>query len=433
MSPEIKVSAIRKPSRVLGNRSFALLFAGKIISQLGDQVYAFALSWYILDLTKSSLQMAVFLVIDTLVVALVSPFGGIIADRVNRKRILVWMDAVRGVLVLLAAVLLSLHLLEIWMLYVSAVFLGFCGSVFSPAAGAIIPNVVADDQLTEAVSLNNFTGSFCAAAGLLISGMLYSLIGVFAIFVINALSYFISGILEAGVRLSTVATAARGAGSSLLFSMKKTVHELKEGLQYVAKNKLIRSLTGFNALFNLFVFPVVIVLFPYTFNVILKAEPFQLALAQSSGWIAVVTGNLLAPLLLKRVRFRTSILFALSTYSACTLLMVPALLPQLRPFLGNWAITAWFCAGGLVLGLAMPFIFVPINVLFQRHTSDQFRGRFWGIQSSLTTATMPLGYFAAGFLAQRVAMAVLFTAVALIMFSVGLWISNVKEVKTLQE
>jgi MFS family permease len=433
MTFEMNASLTKKPTSVLRNRNFSLLFSGKIISQLGDQIYAFALSWYILDLTKSSLQMAVFLVVDTLVVAIVSPFGGIVADRLNRKRILVWMDVIRGIVVLLAAFLLYSHILQIWMIYVSAIFLGFCGSLFSPAAGAIIPNIVEDNQLTQAVSLNNFTGSFCAASGLLVGGMLYKLIGVFAIFVINALSYFISGVLEAGVRLPNVAKAVRTGTSSFIPSMKKTVEELKEGLQYVVKNRLILNLTIFNAVFNLLVFPVVIVLFPYTFNVILKAEPFQLALSQSSGWIAILASNLLAPLFLKRFKFRTSIFFALLTYSACSLLMSPALLPQLRPFFSNWTITAWFCAGGLVLGLAMPFIFIPINVLFQRHTLDQYRGRFWGMQSSLTTAMMPLGYFIAGFLAQRVAMTVLFAGVAVIMFSVDLWISNVKEVRNLKE
>jgi MFS transporter, DHA3 family, macrolide efflux protein len=325
------------------------------------------------------------------------------------------------------------HILQIWMLYISAVFLGFCGSVFSPAAGAIIPNVVQDNQLTQATSLNNFTGSFCAAIGLLVSGMLYSLIGIFAIFVINALSYFISGFLEAGVRLPDVEKAIRTGASSFAGSIRKTFRELREGFQYVVKNKLILNLTIFNAMFNLFVFPVVIVLFPYTFNVILKAEPFQLALSQSSGWIAILMSSLLAPLLLKRVRFRTSIFLGLLIYSVCTLLMVPALVPQLRHFFTNWTVTAWFCSGGFILGLAMPFIFIPLNVLFQKHTLDQYRGRFWGIQSSLTTVMMPIGYFMAGFLAQRTAMMILFAGVAIIMFSVDVWISNVKEMKEMKE
>ncbi len=424
---------VRPNPSVLRSRNFTLLFFGKIISQLGDQVYAFALGWYILDLTKSSLQMAVFLVIDTLVVTIISPFGGIIADRLNRKRILVWMDVVRGIVVLLAAFLLYGHLLQIWMLYVSAVFLGFCGSVFSPAAGAIIPNVVEDNQLTEAVSLDNFVGSFCTAGGLLVSGMLYNLVGVFTIFVINALSYFISGALEAGVHLPNVTRTFRRKTSSFLASVNKAMEELKEGLQYIGKDRLILNLTIFNAVFNLFVFPVVIVLFPYTFNVILKAEPFQLALSQASGWIAIVVSNLLVPLFLKRIKFRTSIFYALLIYSCCTLLIAPILLPQVRPFLTNWAITAWFSAGGLILGFAMPFIFVPLNVLFQRHTVDEYRGRFWGIQSSLRTGMMPLGFFMAGFLAQRVAMTLLFASVAVVMFSVGVWISNVREVKALTE
>jgi hypothetical protein len=63
------------PQSLFHNRNFLLLFTGKIISLLGDQIYSFALSWYVLDLTKSSFQMAAFLAINTLAVALVAPFG----------------------------------------------------------------------------------------------------------------------------------------------------------------------------------------------------------------------------------------------------------------------------------------------------------------------------------------------------------------------
>ena len=129
-----------------------MLFSGKIISQLWDQIYAFALSWYILDLTKSSLQMAVFLMLNNIILALIAPFGGIIADHLNRKNIMVWMDIIRGITVLIMAFLLYHHLLQIWMLYISAIILSFCGAIFLPTASAIIPNIVKEVQLTQAQS-----------------------------------------------------------------------------------------------------------------------------------------------------------------------------------------------------------------------------------------------------------------------------------------
>jgi MFS family permease len=110
----MSIAAARlQPQSVFKNPNFLFLFSGKVISQLGDQIYAFALSWFILDITKSSLAMSIFLVINCFIGAVVSPFGGIIADRFSRKKILVWMDAIRGIIVVLSTLLLYLQLMQI--------------------------------------------------------------------------------------------------------------------------------------------------------------------------------------------------------------------------------------------------------------------------------------------------------------------------------
>jgi len=151
----MSIAAVRlKPKSVFENNNFMLLFSGKIISQLGDQIYAFSLSWYILDITKSSIAMSMFLVINCLIGAVISPFGGIIADRFARKKILVWMDVIRGIILTITALLLYLQMMQLWMLYISTIILAFCGSIFSPAVSAIIPNVVEENQLLQASSMD---------------------------------------------------------------------------------------------------------------------------------------------------------------------------------------------------------------------------------------------------------------------------------------
>jgi DHA3 family macrolide efflux protein-like MFS transporter len=193
-----------KPKSVLINNNFRLLFSGKVISQLGDQIYAFSLSWFILDTTKSSLAMSIFLVIHCLIGAMVSPLGGIIADRFDRKKILVWMDVLRGIIVTITALLLYLQMMQIWMLYVSTVILDFCGAIFSPTASAIIPNMVEENQLTEASSMDLFTWNLSSTIGMVIGSILYNLIGVAAVFLLNAISYFISGVLEGIISIPLV-------------------------------------------------------------------------------------------------------------------------------------------------------------------------------------------------------------------------------------
>ena len=205
---------------VFRNRNFMFLFSGKIVSLLGDQVYAFALSWYILSVTKSGFKMSVFLFTNALAVALVSPFGGVIADRLSRKAILVRMDVVRCLVVLVAAFLLYRHELRIWMLYLSAIALGSCGAIFNPAAGAIIPNVVDDDQLAEASSMNQFSWSFCAFVGMAAGGFLDNSIGLFAIFMLNAASFLISAPLESLVDLRRRPSLAVAASDSVGLSLR---------------------------------------------------------------------------------------------------------------------------------------------------------------------------------------------------------------------
>ena len=418
---------------VFSNRNFMLLFCGKVISQLGDQVYGFALSWYILDLTRSSLQMAVFLVIDTLVVALISPLGGLLADRLNRKGMLVWMDTARGLIVLAAAWLLSQLLLQIWMLYVSAILLGFCGAIFAPAAGAIVPNIVRDNQLGEATSVNQFSTTFCTMVGMLVSGLLYSLIGAFTIFVLNAVSYFVSGLLEAAVEvpLSTPAASARRALPRV--RLDRAFAELAEGYRCVKGNAVVWDLLLMNALFHVVALPVPMVYLPYFFNVILKATPFQLALPQAAIWVGMMAGSLAVTLSLRRCRLKNLILWGLLLLGLCTLAGVPWFVPEVRSHFTNGQISLCWTFTSLICGMVVNFFTIPMYVIFQKHTSDSYRGRFWGLENSIRTFAMGSGFLIAGLLAQRVWLGYLFAGATLALFAVDAWAISQKAIRELHD
>ena len=420
-------------SGVFSNRNFVLLFSGKVVSQLGDQVYAFALSWYILDLTRSSLQMALFLVIDTLVVAAISPLGGLLADRLNRKGMLVWTDVIRGLVVLGAAWLLSQHLLQIWMLYVSAVMLGFCGAVFAPAAGAIVPNIVEERQIADATSANQFSTNFCTMVGMLVSGLLYSWIGILAIFVLNAASFFFSGILEAAVEVPRMKPADSGGIVPARRRWQKVVAELGEGYQYVRGNAVISDLLVMNALFTIVALPIPVVYLPYFFNVILKASPFQLALPQAAIWVGMMAGSVLVSLCWRRCRLKNLILWGLLLLGLCTLAGVPWFFPQIRDHFTNGQISLVWTATSVICGLVVNFFTIPMYVIFQKHIADGYRGRFWGLENSLRTFAMSGGYLLGGMLAQRVWLGALFLGTALALFAVDAWAINQKAIKALHD
>ena len=432
---EATSAALLKPQSVFLNRNFLLLFFGKIISQLGDHIYAFALSWYVLDLTKSSFQMAMFLVIDTLVVSAISPFGGVIADRLNRKGIMVWMDVIRGLVVLLVAFLFSMNLLQIWILYVSAILLGFCGAVFAPASGAIIPNIVEDEQLTEAMSANQFSMSFCTMIGLLISGLLYTWLGIFTIFLFNAISYFISGVMEAAVNIPLIERNNFNKPASVYQQLHKGYMEIRAGYQYIKGNQAVYYLLLMNTMFNLLGLPIVLIYTPYIFNVLLKATPFQLALPQAAIWVGMILGSFLTSIILHRQKLKHLIFWGFLTLSIFTLIGVPMLVPAVRSYfnLDNWGVSIFWTIVNTVCGLAVSFFTIPMYVIYQKRIADEYRGRFWGLENALRTAAICSGYFMAGFLAQKVWVGFLFGGTAIALFVINVWATNVKAIRELKD
>jgi MFS family permease len=430
-----QLSTPKPPQPLLHNRNFLLLFSGKIVSLLGDQIYAFALSWYVLDLTKSSFQMAVFLVINTLAIALVSPFGGIVADRCNRKSILVWMDLLQGAVVLAAAALVHQHLLHIWMLYLSALILGICGAIFSPAATAIIPNVVDEKQLGHASALNQLVTHACTMIGMLVSGALYAFAGILPVFLFNAASFFISAILEAALRLPSRQSAPATASPSLSHAASQALHDLQDGFRYVYSHRAIFYLLLMNTVFILIALPIGMVYIPYFFNVILNATPFQLALPQAAIWTGLILGSIATPLFLHRYKLKTLIFWSFSLLSIFTLFGIVSFFPNLVAALHatTWHLSLFWTATNLICGLFVSLFTIPMYVLFQKHISDDYRGRFWGFENSLRTAAMGLGFLLAGFLAQKIWLGYLFIAITVVMLAVNFWILNLRPIRDFHE
>jgi MFS family permease len=424
-------------SGILANGDFLLLFTGKLVSQLGDQVYAFALSWFILARTHSGLQMALFLVVDSLVLALLSPLGGAIADRTSRRSILVAMDLARALVVLALAILYQLGVLQIWMLYVGAVGLSTCAAVFGPASSAIIPNIVDAEGLPKALSLNQFSWSLTAVAGMLAGGMIFSWAGVSAIFLINALSFLVSAGLESRVRIAARPLTQDGSrmpeGPTLRSRIATLGRELREGYRYVRGDRLIFSICVLLAIYNALIMPMGFVYIPFFFNAILKAASYQLAFATGSIFVGMMAASLIVPRVIGRLRLRSAILRGLFVLSGSWAIFIASVLGPLGRGLDTWGITWLVSALSFAIGLAVTFFNVPINLILQRRTADEYRGRFWGFFSSLISLSVPFGYLAGGALVQRLPLWLIFAASALAILALALWIAGLKELRELRE
>ncbi len=400
-------------SPLRANQNFRLYFAARIVSQLGDQLYVFAISWFVLDLTKSSFHMAALLAVNALAAMAAAPIGGLIADRVSRRAILVVTDVVQGGVLLGLLALQQAHLLSLGMLYAGTVLLGLASAVFSPAAGAIIPGIVEREHVPGAVAAGQAASNFCTIAGMLLGGAMYGLVGIAGILAFNAACNLAAAGMQSRIQVSRFAMSPGAAGGP-----PRPLRELRDGFRHVRTDRAVFTLLLVNTVFTLAALPIAMVYTPYLFNVILGGSPAQAAFPQAAIWAGIILGSTAAARLLRRRRPETLIAGGLLALAIHALLMIA--LVWGRWLLGPQGMSAACTAANLVAGAAAAFFVVPTYSIFHARTAEQFRGRFWGLEGALRTAALCAGYFLAGALAQRLPLEAVFaeTGVVLAVLSV---------------
>lgn len=232
------------PSLLARNRNFRLLWCGQLVSQLGDWFNTVAVYALLYELTKSATAVAAMMVVQLLPIAIVGPAAGVIVDRHDRRRIMIGADLVRGFAIL--GLLLADSPSTVWLAYaaigVSVAATGF----FEPARSSTIPMIVARTDLVRANALSTATWSAMLAIGAALGGVVTTLAGRDAAFLINSGSFFLSAVLIAGVRIENssrknFATYAQRNSSGKNFPRQNFLRELVEGLAYMRAHPAVGS------------------------------------------------------------------------------------------------------------------------------------------------------------------------------------------------
>ncbi len=184
----------RSWSLIRSNRNYRLLWIAQVVSELGDWFYALAVYDLLLHLTGNRAQsLGLAVVLQVLPHTLAAPAAGVVNDRLSRRRIMIAADFARFFVVL--GMLLVRTPGMVWLVY-PLLFLETTGAAFfEPAHTAVIPNIVAEDEMLAANSLSSITWSFCLAAGAALGGAAAVLLGRDAVFALNAVSFLISAAL----------------------------------------------------------------------------------------------------------------------------------------------------------------------------------------------------------------------------------------------
>ncbi len=188
-------------ARAFHSRSFTLLWAGQTISVLGDAVFTIAITWEVLLLTDSATAMSLILIAQWAPRILFLLLGGVIADRVSRRFLMLCADAGRGCIVMLVAWLSWTHLLQFWHLVALAPLFGIVSSFFDPAYQAIMPQMVETEALTSVNALNTLSRNVGFLLGPVPGAICAALFGMASAFAFDGLTYGISALCLLALRL----------------------------------------------------------------------------------------------------------------------------------------------------------------------------------------------------------------------------------------
>ena len=218
---------ILKPLRI---RDFALLWIGMTVSLLGDGIYLVALAWQVYDLSNVPTALSTVFVAWTAPMVVFLLVGGVMTDRFDRRKVLIFSDVVRGVAIAGVGLLSVSGHIELWHLYVLVAIYGAGDAFFGPAFGAIVPDIVPRDMLLEANSLGQFVRPFAMRlAGPALGGFLIAVAGDDAgpALLVNALTFAVSALCLG------LMTAQPGLREEDDAAKRSALRELLEGLRFV--------------------------------------------------------------------------------------------------------------------------------------------------------------------------------------------------------
>ncbi|MDR3315509.1 MAG: MFS transporter [Coriobacteriales bacterium] len=290
--------------KAIFSKDFRLVVTGQIISIFGNQIVRFALPLYLLNLTGSAALFGTVLAVSFIPMLLLFPIGGIIADRVNKRNIMVILDFSTAVLIFLFYVL-SGKLDVVPLMAITMIVLYGIQGAYQPAVQASVPVLVKPEHLMQGNSVVNLITSLASMLGPVIGGILFSFVGLTPILYVSIACFFGSAVLEAFIHIPFEKRQAKGNLFATGFS------DLKESFSFLFKTQpVLWKVSLLYASLNLFLTSLVVIGLPV---LITQHLDFELDTANrlygyAQGIIAAgaVVGGLLAGVLAKKLKAKAS-------------------------------------------------------------------------------------------------------------------------------
>jgi MFS family permease len=361
-------------------RNYRLWFTGQLVSLVGSWMQTTAQGFLVYELTKSTAYLGYVGFAAGVPAWALMLYGGVIADRVPRRTLLIVTQSAMMMLAFLLAALVASGVVQPWHIVVIAFCLGIANAFDAPARISFVAELVDREDLTNAIALNGTMFNTAVVVGPAVAAAVYAALGPAWCFAINGLSFV--AVIVALLAMREVRTLPRaGHGSAL--------RQMRAGFHYVAGSPLVRTLVANMGLVVLFGISIVTLVPAWSVEVLGGGVRTNGLLLSARGLGALAGALLIASLGRRPVRGR---LWAMGSLALPGLLVLFAL--------SRWVPLSVAAMAGI--GLSYMMLANTSNAMVQTGIPDDIRGRVMGLYTLVFFGTMPLGALVVGQLAERI-------------------------------
>lgn len=344
-------------------KDFSILFIGQFISKMGSAINAIGLSLYVLKFDNPILGMGTLSLLLALPWIIFGPIAGVFADRYSKKQIIIVCDIIRGLLSL------TLFFTNDIVLFYSIVFLmTIFDVIFSPAISSFLPFVVDKCDLDSANSIYSGSGELAYLTGPAIGGILVASFGVRVVFVLNSISYILSGISE-------IFIVSSGYVNKNEHEQVSTFTEMKQGFTYAKSHNEIVFIILFFASISAVLGGIPMLCSNHIVNEIGTSEQVY-GIFMSIKSIGSIIGALLLPKALRRIKELPMMIFSTGIYGGIFVLF------------SVWSGMLYYVIIYFSIGLVTSFINVTYGIFLQKNVDKEYIGRVFSFDMSISNFTM---------------------------------------------
>lgn len=422
---------------VFFNRNYRLVFFGALVSELGAILYSFAVSFYILEITENNAFLqGLYLALCGGMLLLVTPIGGVLGDRFNKAKIMFLCDYMKGTVIVLGTVLMLLFRsngAHVLILFAVGILGNAVSGVFSPAAGALLPHIVAEEKLQQANAYFSIKSSLQSILGVVLAGILYAALPIHLLFFLVGVCYLLSGVSEMFIRYDHKPSKEK-------LTLRLALLDMGDGFRYLKAQKALIALMAAILFINFFFSPIGSNFLPYfvktdvaaasdyLFSRFLTPELWSSVFSVMIGLSSLVGAAILSARP-QEDKCGRKVSVRLGYIAVVVLLLTAGYWLLVDRGLSLNAFLILLCVGCLLIGFLVVMINVPTNTVLMRVVDRDMLSKVSSIVSIVSQGLIPISSVLAGSVLQYLGSTILLLVCALGFTATALFLLFNKQVR----